>query len=165
MVFASCVRFHLICPLLPCLPPDFYSSYCRSLIHPSATVLKLHREIHHSRILRGKKTPSSCCPWQFWQLERRTCLIPFPSSWCPENIFSFYRRPIHPTFHLEGQISLSLSFFSFFSFLFNPIRHRWVQDFSWSLWKWNLCQHARQLWVWVLRRLREWVHDDEELHG
>lgn len=50
--------------------------------------------------------------------------------------------------------------FSFFFF-----RHRRVPHLSWPLWTGQVRQHAGRLWMRVLWRLWEWLHDDEKLHG
>lgn len=44
-------------------------------------------------------------------------------------------------------------------------RHWWVPHLPGLVWPRYLCQHTRQLWVWMLRGLRERLHDDEKLHG
>ena len=51
------------------------------------------------------------------------------------------------------------------SVAFPSFRHRWVPHFSGPVWTGQVCQHARRFWMRVLRRLRERLHDDEELHG
>lgn len=55
-------------PLLPCLPPALFGSYCSCLVHPAVTISKPQREIRNSRVLKGKKAPPARWPRQFWQL-------------------------------------------------------------------------------------------------
>lgn len=50
------------------------------------------------------------------------------------------------------------------SFLFT-FRHRRVPHLSWPLRTGQVRQHTGRLWMRVLWRLWEWLHDDEKLHG
>lgn len=50
------------------------------------------------------------------------------------------------------------------SFVFT-FRHRRVPHLSWPLRTGQVPQHTGRLWMRVLWRLWEWLHDDEKLHG
>jgi hypothetical protein len=97
--------------LPPHLPPASLGPDHSCLVHPSITMSKPQREIHNSRILKGKEVPPARWPWQFWQLGKGMCLRPGPlgpdllkhiplfSHWLPH--FSVW----HP--HVQGHIHLS----------------------------------------------------------
>lgn len=48
---------------------------------------------------------------------------------------------------------------------FLSCRHRRVPHLSGPVWTGQVHQHTRRFWMRVLRRLWEWLHDDEKLHG
>ena len=102
-----------IWPLLPRLPPALIGSYQSCLVHPSVIISKPQREIHNSRILKGKKGSPACWLWQFWQLGKGMC----PQS-CPPrgDLLKTHPSTACPCFlrHLcsEGQISLFVNTFS-----------------------------------------------------